>query len=112
MMYLILFIPLNTFRNANYSQNYILSEAKWKLSSVGIHVALAMHETEISLGNENKGCLLRKDKELYIDTKWPESQGQNVPLLNHIYGVLGRLYIPPMLFSFNRKISSCLPTEF
>lgn len=54
-----------------------------------------MHETEISFGNVNKGCLMRKDKELYIDIKWPAWGGVKAwPSLNQIKGVF-LLLLPP-----------------
>lgn len=40
---LTIFLPLNIFRNANYSTNCSVLEAKRKQSSVSIHFALAMH---------------------------------------------------------------------
>lgn len=35
---------------------------------------------------------MRQDKELYIEIKWPEQQGQSMPFLNQIKGVFG---LPP-----------------
>lgn len=37
---------------------------------------------------------MRQDKELYIEIKWTEWQGQSMPFLNQINGVLG-LPLPP-----------------
>lgn len=85
---LTIFLPWQIFRNAYYSQNRGVLEAKRKQPSVGIHFSLAMRYTEISFGKINKGCLMSQDKELNIEFKWPEYQGQSMPFLSQIKGEL------------------------
>lgn len=56
---------------------------------------------------------MRWDKELYIEIKWPEKQGQSMPFLNQIKGVLGLPLPPSHVLKPQQKIfSKCLSTEF
>lgn len=56
---------------------------------------------------------MRQDKELYIEIKWPEQQGQSVPFLNPIKGVPGLPLPPSHILQPRQKIfSNCRATEF
>lgn len=56
---------------------------------------------------------MSQDKELYIEIKWPEQQGQSRPFLSQNKGVLGLPLPPSHALQPQQKIfPNCLPSEF